>query len=770
MRKLPLTGLARRAAWLAPPKYIWHLARKLLVVSLLMLSVLTLTVVTATAEDRALLIGISDYKDSSGITDLRGPSNDVQLLSTVLAERGVTDIRILADGVPDAIRPTRDAILSAFADMAQVSDAGDLVFVHISGHGTRQPDDDGDEADGYDEVLLPSDADKVPAGARFIPNAITDDEIGEALAAIRARGADVFLVADTCHSGTIARDASTVAAARFVDPLALGVPNVTGFSLAPEGLDGRGTSTDDLPGRLVALYAAQSTELSMEFDFNALSGNNADTATASDTGWYGFFTSKLAERLRTVGGVSYRQLFQAILSDMNTASLPIAGTRQTPYWEAEGGLFDDAVFGASGRTLVRQFTLEETKLSGGLVQGLDVGTVLEVVADAASDTVIGHVQVASALALTSRVQAVGEECTPVEGALCAIIETDTPLRGFARPVAQPVSLSLRLSEPMILGTSDEDQSSTVNDQLLTALDEALAKPAEVLGGRFTVNSATFDLAVGVAKGRLWFGPQVELGSEPIGVNWGPGDAVSLDTVLSRIAYAERWRRIASGIQAEASILFSNPIATEVLLQPSRVDLLADLDGDLNPLVECGTIVNERGLLEPRALRAGGQVKQCDQIYPIVRSSGGAYDVNLLLIDTSACVHALHERYDGPVQRRLFGQAPLTKCSDCGNGQQNTGQETLILLVTESKQNADQLNLAGLADNCSAAGTRGDASSLAGSPLGGLLSDIMQPAGGTRGQLSLSMPAGVWVERLDWVVVPRTLAKQNLIISTIQSNQ
>ena len=73
----------------------------------------------AVSETRALLIGVSDYDDSAGVADLKGPANDVRLLSTTLRNRGIDDLIVLADGVerywlvPDRLHaPIRqDAVL-----------------------------------------------------------------------------------------------------------------------------------------------------------------------------------------------------------------------------------------------------------------------------------------------------------------------------------------------------------------------------------------------------------------------------------------------------------------------------------------------------------------------------------------------------------------------------------------------------------------------------------------------------------------------------------
>ena len=51
--------------------------------------------------------------------------------------------------------PTRKNIMEAFDRITQYSKAGDVVFIHYSGHGGRVRDTTGDEADGYDEVSCP---------------------------------------------------------------------------------------------------------------------------------------------------------------------------------------------------------------------------------------------------------------------------------------------------------------------------------------------------------------------------------------------------------------------------------------------------------------------------------------------------------------------------------------------------------------------------------------------------------------------------------------
>jgi Caspase domain len=62
---------------------------------------------------------------------------------------------LLDDGQhPD---PTMENMLQAYRDVVSKAEKGDSIFLHYSGHGSKIKDDDGDDDDGYDEVLVPLD-------------------------------------------------------------------------------------------------------------------------------------------------------------------------------------------------------------------------------------------------------------------------------------------------------------------------------------------------------------------------------------------------------------------------------------------------------------------------------------------------------------------------------------------------------------------------------------------------------------------------------------
>lgn len=89
--------------------------------------------------------------------------------------------------------PTRRNIEDAFSRITQYSNAGDVVFVHYSGHGGRVPDLDGDEDDGFDETLIPVDFRS--------SGQIIDDFILKILVKPMKEGVHVTVLMDCCHSG-----------------------------------------------------------------------------------------------------------------------------------------------------------------------------------------------------------------------------------------------------------------------------------------------------------------------------------------------------------------------------------------------------------------------------------------------------------------------------------------------------------------------------------------------------------------------------------------
>jgi hypothetical protein len=145
---------------------------------------------------RALLIGINYYGSK---LELSGCINDVDNMQSYLVqEQGFveTDIVRLTDAPESDKRhqPTRSNILRWVDWLVQNLKAGDSVFFQYSGHGSQVRDTSGDESDGRDETLVPSD---------YLKNGqIIDDELRSRLAERIPQGASLCAVIDACHSGS----------------------------------------------------------------------------------------------------------------------------------------------------------------------------------------------------------------------------------------------------------------------------------------------------------------------------------------------------------------------------------------------------------------------------------------------------------------------------------------------------------------------------------------------------------------------------------------
>lgn len=131
---------------------------------------------TAQAETkRALLIGISDYgnamEDPNKWANISG-ANDVALLSPLFNEQGFKVMSIV-----DA-QATHAGITAALDKLAKDSKKGDVVYIHFSMHGQPFEDLNGDEEDGWDEALIPVDAQMIYSeGIYEGKNHLLDDEL-----------------------------------------------------------------------------------------------------------------------------------------------------------------------------------------------------------------------------------------------------------------------------------------------------------------------------------------------------------------------------------------------------------------------------------------------------------------------------------------------------------------------------------------------------------------------------------------------------------------
>jgi len=92
-------------------------------------------------------------------------------------------------------RPTKYNMRLALSWLVQGCQPGDSLVFHFSGHGSQQKDQNGDELDGYDETLCPTDFET--------QGMIVDDEINEIIVKPLSHGVKLHAIIDACHSGTV---------------------------------------------------------------------------------------------------------------------------------------------------------------------------------------------------------------------------------------------------------------------------------------------------------------------------------------------------------------------------------------------------------------------------------------------------------------------------------------------------------------------------------------------------------------------------------------
>jgi len=105
------------------------------------------------------------------------------------------DIVILTDDASNPRQqPTKENMINAMQWLVRGASPNDSLFFHYSGHGGQTKDLDGDEDDGYDEVIYPVD---------YETNGhIVDDLMHDIMVRPLPPGCRLTAIFDSCHSGT----------------------------------------------------------------------------------------------------------------------------------------------------------------------------------------------------------------------------------------------------------------------------------------------------------------------------------------------------------------------------------------------------------------------------------------------------------------------------------------------------------------------------------------------------------------------------------------
>lgn len=469
----------------------------------------------ALARTRALLVGVSDYPAFPADKQLKAPANDVRRMLAALKARGLADgdVVVLADGVEGAAgAPTRAAILAGMERLAQEAEKGDLVIFYASGHGSRQPSRTALKVDGLDQVFLPRDAAPPPAGAggsRF-ENAIAGPDFGARLDAIRARGADVWFILDSCFSGSASRAVGDGVHEKKIAPEEIGLSAST--LLAPQ----KTTVLADLPpalppgaGRLAAFYASQPNETAREVAL-------PPTLPLEKRVWGSIFTTALTDVLKRGPDLSYRQLMVETGRVLRADAAFQA--RQTPSFEGDG--MDGTLPGAGG-TEGALWRVSAGVLHAGQLEGVEPGAAVALYDSAAqpAEKPSGYAQVEAADAVRATLQPLRPGCNPAAGRCPTVASAPALAKAtyarLARP-APPAPIALSRPRPWPgPGAPDAAQQERLRQALDAALDGPLKDRA-----RYD-DDAPAVIAWMTADG-LRFMPD---GQDPLAVEAGPQAAL-----------------------------------------------------------------------------------------------------------------------------------------------------------------------------------------------------------------------------------------------------
>ncbi len=141
---------------------------------------------------RSLHIGLNhvdtDAYEAQGYTvpELSGCINDARDMQQLAADQGFVTLGLTDD------QATTSEVMRQLSSFARELQAGDIFLLTYSGHGGQVDDVNGDESDGKDETWV------------LYDRMLIDDELFQMFNQFAA-GVRIFMLSDSCHSGTVAR-------------------------------------------------------------------------------------------------------------------------------------------------------------------------------------------------------------------------------------------------------------------------------------------------------------------------------------------------------------------------------------------------------------------------------------------------------------------------------------------------------------------------------------------------------------------------------------
>lgn len=304
----------------------------------------------------ALVIGISDYtnfgEEIGG--DLPGAAEDARRMRDVLVARWgfeESHVRLVLNGEATRARIARE--LKEW--LPSVAKENDLVVFYFAGHGSQMWDTSGDEPDGLDETICPTDVLKGNTGAD-----IPDDELNAWLGGLPT--SNVVAILDNCHAGTGTRAVTPFARPRALDRDV--AADVTKPAEATVGNAAAEAESDAGDGR-IELAGAQADEVALDLEWMEDDGT---------TLYGGAFTTSLVKQLWSAPRrTSYAVLFDRTVEDMKrqkyTQAPLLTGAAAAPAFAGEASADD------RGFVPVVRVDGDAVTLGGGAAAGITPGSI-----------------------------------------------------------------------------------------------------------------------------------------------------------------------------------------------------------------------------------------------------------------------------------------------------------------------------------------------------------------------------------------------------------
>jgi len=707
----------------------------------------------ATAVDggnkHALLVGCTVYPNLDERFHLEGPANDVVLAQKMLVERfefPEENVVILADHVGgDDYMPTRANVERQWQALAQKATRGDQIVVLMAGHGTQTPQaggaDDESEADGLDEVFLPRDVGPWSDTVGAVENAIKDDDIRNWIVGIRSKGANLWVIIDACHSGTMTRAAGDEVK-REIRPEDLGVPEAVldrAAASAEPGEDAAEEETqllDDEPEQtrsvdggaaaegaiLVAMYAAQSIEPTVEKKM---------PRRGADRKYFGLLTYTMNEILsQAESKMTYRELVQRV----HRQYVRWGRTSPTPVLEGNG--VDREVLGVESfperaRILITGNRFSGWKVNAGALNGVTSGSILAVyppAGEADADKAIGHVRILEDgfQAVEAKIEPCEHDGAPAPEELAAGMRCKPVYVDFGdQRLRVCADMATDKNEPVPADrrdglAADLEDFADEHKHLVQAMDDPA--DADWLLRYDSLESKQLFLTPasgwhGQKEGKLppLFGPAPE-GDELVG--W-------LNDALTRISRVQSLLRISGGGGSQWA-------------DTSKLDVQIVRYKDANDKEGQPVAFDRGGIRLYNGDKVGFQVKNMGQ-EPL--------DVTLLLIDSGYGIHPLYPT-PGATNRLYPGNQVLKRGSITA---ETTGLEHLLVIALNAKPVDSPVNFSFLSQP-TIERSRAVGGENLNSPLGKIFQNALYGEGNTRGFAADEID-NYLVQTLSWKTFP-----------------